>query len=330
MGHDAGSASAGGSDLPPVDCGVVVVTYNSAADICGLLDSIGPAMRPLHASALAGRPPSWRVVVVDNDSTDHTVPLVAARGDAIVVRAGANLGYAGGINLGRRCAGPRASTLILNPDLRLAPGAAALLIAELADPTVGVAAPLLQDPDGTTLRSLRRDPTPLRALGEALLGDHLPWRPAWASELVRTPAAYAVAGDADWVTGAAMLISEACDRAVGDWDERFFLYSEEVDFAVRCRRAGYRVRFCPQARAMHREGGSGQSSDLVALMALSRVRCYQKLHGGAGAARYRAANLLHELLRCRDNGHRAALRCLIRLAPPPSLAALVPAADAGQ
>jgi GT2 family glycosyltransferase len=285
--------------LDRVDCAVLVVTYNSVADVAGLLDSLGAAAAGL----------TLRTVVVDNGSTDGTVELLRGRADVHLVEAGANLGYAGGINLARRHAAPCASVLVVNPDLTLAPGMIAELAAALRDPAVGVAVPMILNPDGGLEQSLRREPSLSRAIGDALLGGHLPRRPGWLSEMVRCERAYASRRSVDWATGAAALISADCDAAVGPWDERFFLYSEEVDHAARVRAAGFRIEYVPTAQVRHREGGSGSSEALVALMAVNRVRYVAKR--GRGAAAFRAVVVLHELLRAHDPSHRFALRTVL-------------------
>ena len=108
-----------------------------------------------------------------------------------------------------------------------------------------------------------------------------------------------------------MLISAACDRVVGAWDERFFLYMEEVDYAARVRAAGLRVEYVPQARTRHRGAGSGQSSALLALMAVNRVRYFEK-DGRSSAGVLRVVVLLNQVLRMADPGRRAALRAVSR------------------
>ena len=293
-------------DTQAVDCAVVVVTYNSAPYVVGLLDSI-----PAAAAGL-----SWRTVVVDNGSADDTVKLLTGRPDVICIEAGGNLGYAAGINIGRESAGGYSALLVLNPDLTLEAGAIRDMFAALDEPAVGIVVPTLFDADARRLRSLRRDPTLLRAIGEGLLGDRAGWRPGWLSEIVRNQQAYRYRHPVDWATGAAMLVSAECDRIVGRWDERFFLYSEEVDYAARVRRAGFRIDYLPTARARHRGGGSGQSSALVALMAVNRIRYAE---GRGRHTGYRLAVVLHELLRSRDRGHRAALRAVVRRSTWPSL-----------
>jgi GT2 family glycosyltransferase len=253
-----------------------------------------------------------RVIVVDNGSADVTVDLMRARSDVLCVETGLNLGYAGGINVGRRHAGEWAALAVLNPDLVLDPGALKHMFTALEDPAVGMVVPMLLELDGRCYPSLRREPTLARAIGDGVFGGHFGHRPAWLSEIVRDAGEYGYRHAVDWAGGAALLISAACDRLVGPWDERFFLYMEEVDYAARVRAAGLRVEYVPEARARHRGAGSGHSPALSALMAINRVRYIEKRGGNAGA--YRGAVILHELLRSADPAHRAALRAVSRRA----------------
>jgi GT2 family glycosyltransferase len=290
-----------------VDCAVIIVTYNSAADIAGLLESL-----PAAAAGL-----TLRTVVVDNGSTDATARLVRAFPGVCYVETGANLGYAGGINAGREHAGECAALLVLNPDAVLEAGALREMAMALDDPRVGMVAPMLLDADGRIYPSLRRAPTLARAIGDALLGSRIGRRPGWLSVMVRAESRYCQRHAVDWATGAALLVSAACDRVVGRWDERFFLYSEETDYAARARDAGFRVEYVPTARVRHRGGGSGQSTALTALSAVSRIRYMEKRRQWPRA--YRAAVILHELLRSGHPGHRTALRFVIRRSRWPAL-----------
>jgi GT2 family glycosyltransferase len=293
-----------------VDCAIVIVTYNSSNDIVALLGSLAPASGTLTV----------RVVVVDNASTDGTLQIVRhTYPDAVCVAAGGNLGYSAGINIGRKFAGDWSALLVLNPDIVLEADSIATMMAALDDPQVGVVVPMLLDQNGMMRPSLRRDPTLTRAIGEGLLGDRLGSRPGWLSDIVRTKADYHVAHPVDWATGAVMLISASCDHAVGPWDERFFLYAEEVDYAFRVRASGFRVEYVPHARARHRGAGSGRSDALVALMAVNRIRYIEKR--GYRRRAYRAVVILHELLRAKDSGHRAALYAVARRSSWPRLIA---------
>ena len=283
-----------------VDCAVIIVTYNSTRDIAALLDSV--------LAAAAGI--TLRIIVVDNGSADDTVERVRDHPGVICVETGANLGYAGGINVGRRYAAPCGALSILNPDLILEPDALHEMFTALDDPAVGMVVPMLLDFEGHRAPSLRREPTVVSEIGDALFGDHFKRRPAWMSEVVRDEREYSYRHAVEWASGAAMLISAACDRAVGAWDERFFLYMEEVDYAARVWAAGLRVEYVPQARARHRKAGSGQSSMLLALMAVNRVRYFEKYGRPSGVLR--ALVLLNQFLRSADPGHRAALLAVSR------------------
>lgn len=292
-------------ELLHVECAVVIVTYNSGNHISDLLDTLLAASDGV----------TLRVIVVDNGSADDTVQLVRSRGWVTCVETGRNLGYAGAINVGRRLARPCSSILVLNPDLHLEPGSVGHLFEALRDPDVGIAVPMILDRDNRRYPSLRREPSILRALGDALLGARMRQRPTWSSETVHDDHAYAHRHAIDWATGAVLLVADRCDELVGDWDDgRFFLYSEETDFARRARTAGFRIDYVPQARARHLGAGSGESHGLVALMAVNRIRYFEKHHRRPASAAYRAAVIVGELLRASDPGHRSALRRVVKRA----------------
>lgn len=288
---------------PPDECAIVIVSYNSARHIECLLDSVPAAAEGLRIHC----------IVVDNDSSDETVSILRSRDDVTVVEGGQNLGYAGAINLGRKVIGCDYPLLILNPDLVLEPGAITRLYRALDDPAVGVALPMLLDDDGSLYMSLRREPSLTRAFGDALFGSRLSGRPGWLSDIVRDRRAYREPHDVEWGSGAALLISAACNKAVGDWDDiLFFLYSEETDFAARARLHGYRIRYVPESRARHEGGGSGQSPALAALMGVNRVRYYEKYHRRPSTSLFRAAVALHYLIRCENPQHRVVLKAVLR------------------
>jgi len=248
--------------LMPSDLALVIVTYNSAHMVTGLLDSIPAALDGLAAD----------VVVVDNGSADGTADVVAAHGGARLVRCG-NSGYAAGINRGVAAAAPAGAILVLNPDVRLAPASVPPLLESLARPAAGIVVPQLRGPDGGLQRSLRREPSVLRSLG--LAGTGLPA----LAESVRSAGAYARPHWVDWATGAAMMISRACFDALGGLDESYFLYSEETDLSLRARDLGLRTWYEPRSVAVHVGGQSGRTDLTHAMQVLNRVRLYRRRHG---------------------------------------------------
>jgi len=303
-------------DPPRVDVAVVIVTYNSAAHLPELLASIDAASRNC----------STRVVVVDNGSSDTTVDIARATAGVICVESEANLGYAGGLNVGRANAGPRRAVLILNPDLRVRPDTIEVLLEALASPGVGAVVPRLLDEHGTTHHSLRRDPGIARAVGDALFGDHLRPRSGRFSEQVDEPGAYTTRHPIEWATGAAIMVSDDCDTAVGAWDESYFMYSEEIDYALRIRDAGYRILYVPEADAIHSEGGSGRSDALTALLALNRVRLHRSRHGRWSNAIFRLVVATHELSRFWKPERRHSAAVVLGLAAPPRFDGAAPIA----
>jgi GT2 family glycosyltransferase len=303
---------------PDVDCAVVIVTYNNADDIAGLLASLD--------RQVGGR--TLRTVVVDNGSADGTAEVAEAAGADCVVRSNENLGYAGGINEGCRTAvasGARA-ILVLNPDLRVEPGAVATMLEALEAPGVGAVVPRLTDPVGRTLRSQRREPTLSRAVGDALLGSHLGSRPHWSSEEVRSDWAYGRTVAVEWATGAAIMVRQDVASAVGEWDEAFFMYSEEVDYCRRIRATGRRILYLPDAVAVHSEGGSGRSEALTSLLALNTVRSYAATHSRLPTAVFRLVVAAGQLARAHKPGRARAAMAVLGLSAPPSFPAAPPIA----
>jgi len=279
------------------DVCVIVVTHNSARDVSDLLTS-------LRNQTLIQ---SMRVVVCDNDSTDDTIETIEKERDVQLIRANGNLGYSGGINTAFPHVGECESILVLNPDLTVQPDAVAALLGRLRAPGVGVVVPRILDDDGKVYTSLRREPTILRALGDAALGRHLSARPSWLSETDHASSSYTAAHKIDWATGAALMIRRDVAHDIGRWNELFFLYSEETDYCRRVRDAGYQIWFEPTATVQHKGAGSGTSPSLNTLMAVNRVRYAERHKNRVQAILFRGAVVLAETARSYDPKHRRTL-----------------------
>lgn len=275
---------------------VVVVTFNSAALIADLVASL-----PLGLGHLA-----WRLVVVDNASADDTVAAVrTAAPEATIVTLPRNVGYAAGVNAGvtagleaglaRAASDP--ALLVLNPDVRLSPRCVPDLMAALEVPGVGVAVPRLLDGHGVLVPSMRREPTLLRAVADALLGASRAGGIASLGEMVTDREAYEHAQPTDWAEGSTQLISPACWRQCGPWDESFFLYSEETDFHLRVRDHGFTTRYVPTAVAVHLGGDSTSSPWLWSMLVANRVKLFAGRNGPVSSAAYWAAILAREASR---------------------------------
>ena len=294
---------------------VCTVTFNSAAVLPDLLNSLAEGLRPFR----------WRLVVVDNASCDGSVEIVRTMmPDAIIVQTGRNAGYAAGINVGVATAlRDEAAILVVNPDVRLGVGCVADLMGALREENTGIAVPRLEAEDGRLIHSMRREPTVLRALSDALIGARRAGKVPLLGEIDSRESAYAEPAMPDWAEGSTQLISVSCWKACGGWDESFFLYSEETEFALRARDRGYATHYVPQASAIHLEGDSGISPRLWPLVVSNRLRLYGRRHDPVKTAMFWGALVLREGTRALlgKATSRSALRVLLspeRLREEPS------------
>ena len=263
-----------------LDVASVVVTFNSRSHVAQLLDSIPEAMGDL----------SYSVTVVDNGSTDATLDLLASRADCQVVRS-TNDGYAAGLNRGVRASPAARAVLVLNPDVVLDPGCVPALLRVLDRSGVGVVAPRVREADGRLSPTLRRGPTMGRVGGLSFTGLKC------FAERIEDPAEYVHEHEVDWAVGAILLIDAQCFALLGGMDESYFLYSEETDFSLRAKDAGWATVYTPRAEAMHVGGGSGESASTHTMKMVNRVRLYRRRRGTSRAAVYYALIVLIEVRR---------------------------------
>ncbi|MGI9641432.1 MAG: glycosyltransferase family 2 protein, partial [Acidimicrobiia bacterium] len=282
----------------------VVVTYNSAE----LLGDFFGAMRMLEDDF------DLEIVVSDNASTDGSADLARQLyEDVTVVESEENRGYAAGINAGVRGARPSDAILVLNDDIRFRPESLGELYAALGDPATGIAVPKLIDGDGELLKSLRRAPSISRTFGEAVLGGKRAGLYAPLGEVVEDTAAYSEPADVAWASGCAWLISRSCWDDVGEWDESFFLYAEDTEYALRARQFGHVVRYVPSAIAVHLVGPSHRDPRLWTMSVWNRYRLFKRTHGPVQSGLFRFGLLVNESIRAAAGRsvHRAAAEAIV-------------------
>lgn len=284
------------------DVAVLVVTYKNGEDICGLIQSLLPETLDQ----------SIKVVVADNSPDTDVLDRLKQYAEVASFSTGGNLGYAGGINAAFSVAGKADAYLILNPDLRVLPGSISVLRASMLANGAGVVVPVLKDPDGTVYPSLRREPTIFRALGDALFGSRLAWRPGWLSEMDFEADSYRYSHMVDWATGAALLVRSDVAEKLGSWDERYFLYSEETDYQHRVRKMSATIWCEPQATMIHNRGGSGKSQALDALLTVNKIRYIEKFHSKIYARAFQSVVVLAAFLRAPIRGRRGLLPLIAR------------------
>jgi N-acetylglucosaminyl-diphospho-decaprenol L-rhamnosyltransferase len=268
-----------------LDLSVLIVTYNSAR-------LIGPLLSRLQEE-LAGV--AAEVVVVDNASADGTAARIRREHPWVTLVASAvNLGFAAGNNLAAKHAAGR-YLMLLNPDAIPAAGALARGI-ELMDrhPGVGLAGGELRGADGSRQPSARMFPT-LRDELFTLSGLAARYpRSRLFARLDRRWADPEAAAEVDWIPGAFVFIRAQDFAMLGGFDERFFMYYEEVDLCRRLRAAGRRIQYWPELKAMHIGGASAKTvkqarvsragSQLESWRMRSGLLYYRKHHGAWGAA----------------------------------------------
>jgi GT2 family glycosyltransferase len=222
------------------DVSVVIVAYNALPWIEQALASVRGV----------------ETVVVDNGSSDGTVKFVRERFPEVAVVEQENSGLAAGWNTGIERTQGR-YVLLLNADAWLDEGALdALVVFADAHPDAAVVGPRLRNPDGTLQRSVRGFPTLWRLATEYFFLRRLAPRSRAFNAFYAAGFAHDEVREAEFLMGAVWLVRRAAIDAVGSADERFFLFSEEVDWAYRFRQAGWRSLFYPGAGATHVYGAA--------------------------------------------------------------------------
>ncbi len=267
------------------DLSVIVVTHNGCEMALSTLRSARAAVDSIAVE--------W--LVVDSGSSDGTPDAIEREfSDARLFRRD-NRGFAAGNNVALGEAQGR-YLLLLNPDVEIRSGTLDELVAAMdARPELGLASVIQRGTDGGLQASIRRFPSPLRALGEALFAAHWPvFRQI--QELEMRPDRYTNEGNAEWLVGAFLIARREAVHSVGPMDERFFLYSEEVDWCYRFWRAGWPVSHLPAMTITHHSGGRSRG-DLIPQLSHSRLLFAHKHYGVMRRAGIRAALALGHLIR---------------------------------
>ncbi|GAU07624.1 glycosyltransferase family 2 protein [Desulfoplanes formicivorans] len=199
-----------------------------------------------------------RIIVVDNGSTDNSANEVEKLPNVEVIRTGQNLGFAAACNIGAK-AGQSPYILFLNPDTRLEPESLSIPLAFMENPEnkkVGICGIQLVDEQGKVSRTCARFPTLGRLLSSALGFDKLPGLKGRGVHM------------ADWdhctttrvghVMGAFYFIRRETFELAGGFDERFFVYLEDVDLSKRVAQIGWDIWYLTQSRAYHAGGGTSR------------------------------------------------------------------------
>lgn len=263
------------------------------------------------------------VVVVDNESTDGTRELVETSFPTARVVSSQNRGFSHANNRGLMTCDARYA-LFLNPDTEVLDGTFAELVATLDErPSVGLAGVKQVTPDGELFPTIRRFPNALRAFGEALLSERLPYRASWLGERELNLDLYEREVACDWTSGSFMVARREALESAGFLDERFFIYSEETDLCLRIKQAGWEVRHLPLMTILHHADKAGVNPKMEAQNAYTRLQYARKHFSPLHRALYAAALYVRYLLRAgantsdRRTASRRAMRAMAGLDKPP-------------
>lgn len=240
--------------------------------------------------ALSTLPRQSEIIVVDSASTDGSQALVRERfPDVRLLQLDFNPGYGGVLNAGIRVASSEL-LILMNSDAWPRPGAVGVLLDAAADePQAGIIGPRLLNPDGTLQPSVRGFPTLWRLATEYLF---LRWLAPWSRALNAFYGSgfdHRTRREAEFLVGAVLLVRRGLLDEVGGFDERFFMFNEEVDLCYRARAAGWTVLFRPDAEFVH-VGGASTSQvwpSMYREQLRSHLRFLAKHHGRGEAERAR-------------------------------------------
>jgi hypothetical protein len=250
---------------------IIIVSYNTRDDLARTLDSLisAPPVTP------------HQIVVVDNASEDGSLGMVHDRYPRVLATdAGANLGFSSANNIGIRATSSEL-VLLLNSDTEVPPGAIDGLVRDLhAHPEAAILGPRLVDGRGRPELSIGPMIGPFNELKQKVTGAL--YERGWGPVRRRVEKLLATPHEVDWVSGACLLVRRADAEAVGLLDERYFLYTEDVDLCAAVRRLGRRVRFVPSVEVRHLRGRSRSRNPAAAMAAYRRshLAFYAKHHPG--------------------------------------------------
>ena len=245
---------------------IITVTFSPGKHLWDFVNSV-PAATTQGA----------HVVMVDNGSTDGAPEAVAAAEHSMpveLVNSGGNIGYGAAMNLGARHLRELREAgeiddeffVISNPDVVFGPGCVDAMV-EVAgrNPRAGAVGPVIKEADGSAYPSAREIPGLLSGIGHALLGPIWPGNP-WTvrymnqSDMRRERLA-------GWLSGSCLLLRWDAFTSVEGFDERYFMYMEDVDLGDRLAKAGWTNVFTPSAEIAHAQGHSASKHPEISLNA---------------------------------------------------------------
>ena len=234
--------------LPVSKVDILIVNWNSGDLLANCLESIHE-----YGGNNVGK-----VIVIDNGSVDGSDQVAVEGLDLDIIRTGKNLGFGRACNLGSERV-QAAYILLLNPDAELREGALERSLAFMEDPShsdVGVLGAKLTDQHGHAHRHCARFPDWRSFVGNSLGLTRI--APRWFKPILMLEFDHLRERDVDHVMGAYYLIRTDLYRELGGFDERFFVYLEDLDLSRRVSLHGNAIHYHPGIQAYHKQGGTSE------------------------------------------------------------------------
>ena len=203
----------------------------------------------------------FEIVIVDNGSTDETLPYLRAQPDVKLIENGYNAGFTKGTNQGITST-PGQYVLWLNTDTILQEDSLGELIGFLeSHPEAGIVGPRVLNKDGSFQPQCKRGvPTPLASLAYSLRIDRIwPDNPRLSQYLLRTMSEHE-AGQVGAVSGCCLMARRSVVDSIGLLDETMFAFGEDIEWCVRASKAGWQVWYYPGSVIVHLKGQGGAHS----------------------------------------------------------------------
>lgn len=227
---------------------IVVVNWNAGAQLRDCVDSVNK----YDAGEVS------RIIIVDNGSTDGSADAVEGMSKVEIIRTGKNLGFGAACNIGAK-SGNSPYILFLNPDTRVEEKSLSVPLSFMEqerNKKVGICGIQLCDERGVISRSCARYPTLSRLLSTAIGFNKLPGLKLTGSAMHEWD--HTISQKVDQVIGAFFFCRRAIFENCNGFDERFFVYFEEVDFAMRSKLYGWDSWYITEAKAFHAGGGTSR------------------------------------------------------------------------
>lgn len=255
-----------------IDVSIIVVAFNESLDV----------LKRCFDSVYASKDINYELIVVDNGANDATRGLLMSYDGAQYLRNEANMGFAAAVNRGMKV-GRGKFMLLLNPDTSFEPDVLKRMYDHMiGDENVGVGSCVIRYPDGDLQESIRRFPTLKDQLLILFKAPHVKKQIKAIDHYMMREADPMQTQDVNSIMGAFMWIRDDLIKEIGLFDDRYFIWFEEVDYCKMAVDAGWKVRHYADVEILHHKGHAFSKIATLRKQQWIRtsLRKYMKKHNG--------------------------------------------------